>query len=259
MRFGTSSHKGATVIGLLMMGLLSACGTASTTNTTSPATNSGNSGAFHAPGSASVTTTTVPVAAYVHSWNWTVDLQSGYKFSGVIEAALPEHISDARAVAPGVDAQSIISSCSPNPESDAVVPLYGTVVNNTPNFSTSIEFELGLSILSSWDRNPGYQDVATSSGCIQMGDGGVGVGAWATSSANLGPNSFAEYYGYLIIPNYYTPAAPNGSQSVFAQDAIDIQQVVSGESITSMTVTGPGVPTASSPIPLDGITFQSGL
>ena len=159
------------------------------------------------------TDTTAPgTASLTSSGGYSEALGSGYTASGSLELGSVQH------AAPNLRVGNVVlgAACTVNNETDAVVPWTLTITNTTASFSLT---GLGATALlvgpdgTSGISGGSYEYVVN--GQPQCADqatsdnGGAGSAAWEING--LEPQQSLTLAGFEIIPNYYSPANPNGA------------------------------------------------
>jgi len=187
-------------------------------------------------------------SVFVRTWSWTAATTDGYKYSGSFSDGNPVHAADAPQL-PGVDAADLFANCNVDSQTDAVIPISVTLTDDTPGFTTSLQFAMWMASLTEPELDVGAM-LSNGPQCVQMAWDNEGSGSWNVEW----PSQFTDGQGvqldaYVIIPNYYSPANPNGSTTAFAAANVQIGGVLpwgalgvpsNYQDLTSLK--GPGLP-----------------
>jgi hypothetical protein len=169
------------------------------------------------------TPSTEPVQSFsaVDQATWQVTEADGYKTTGTLARENPARIDDVAVHDDLIDRTAIAETCeSFDGETDALVPVYLSLKNDTAGFSNSaqVAFTLDSSYRSSnipptMDVIAGYSDGPE---CVTMGwmTAGGDDQAWVFS-CELEPGKKCSGYNYVILKDYFTPANPDGDFAVF--------------------------------------------
>jgi hypothetical protein len=182
----------------------------------------------------SAPTTVVSLGDLVNAWTIDEQAAGGYTFEAVLRTGAPRHVT------PGLGLGTLIAGagCSDlSAQTDAVIPAEISLQNTTPSFSAMAAVRFSFS--SSWanaEMEAQYSDGPT---CNTSQDQGFGL----QSTQPLLSNQSTTLYAFLVLHNYYTPAAPEGDPAVLASATlIPIQAHIeaSNATLTITNVSGPG-------------------
>lgn len=195
---------------------LAACGTASvpnaSTSTTSTLKVSRQSGT-----TTTTTTTTVPkrrdAPLVTVTGAFRMKLDGGYTASGVVSVGPPKHATPLK-----LGGAVVGEACTVDSQTDAAIPFQVRITNTTESFSLNdvsssvfITSRSDTSALSN-DVSDGIVNTEYSAGDqeeCETWDSDPGP-MWGYS---LSPNQYTSLSGFIIIPNYYSPAQPAGQVS----------------------------------------------
>jgi hypothetical protein len=143
------------------------------------------------------------------TWTITGSDDQGYSAQVTIAADDPVKIGDVTASS----GAPVASACSPDPETDALIPVSIEETNQSGSFSSILGFTLRSG--SSGFGNEGVRlasDVSFTSGteCIDpsaAGDDKIYGVQW---NDPIAPGAMASDTFYLVVYNYYSPANPSG-------------------------------------------------
>lgn len=115
------------------------------------------------------------------------------------------------------------SSCSVNPETDAVIPFQISVTNTTPNFSASPSIEVVID-------GPNDSLPTKVSAEIGYSEGPQCVNTLAFSPTDpLKPGASTYASGFFIASNYYSPAHPNGEPGLLKNAVLIVKPAFGSE------------------------------
>jgi hypothetical protein len=145
--------------------------------------------------------------------------------------------------------QDIADACSGfDPATDAVVPLTMRIASSTEGFSLNAKVSTNVE-----GGSTAFVQLAVNSTCA------IGLSSplstWAYT-CSLAAKQACSTSAYVILKNYFTPSAPNGTTGAFAQVSLLIGAVLS-DSDTFCTVTGatgPGIKTTQGVASPDVVT-----
>lgn len=133
------------------------------------------------------------------------------------------------------------SSCSVNPETDAVIPFQISVTNTTPNFSASPGIEVvadgpndslptKVSAEIGYSEGPQCVTFVPAPYAYPGDENGNGPDYLAFSPTDpLTPNASTYASGFFIASNYYSPAHPNGEPALLKNVVLIIKPAFSSE------------------------------
>jgi len=179
--------------------------------------------------SQSTTTTTTTPSTFTNTWSFSATGSNNYTESGTIAIGQVERfqqgLTNGNATAG--------SACTIDAQTDAVAPVMLTLTNTTPNFSMTGQYSIGEPLT---DQQPleGELDFTSGSQCFGSSTGSNSAGVTCT----LGAGQTCTVFGFVILPNYYSPAFPSGDSSELASVALTV--VAEPFSNGWQTCTGPG-------------------
>jgi hypothetical protein len=148
-----------------------------------------------------------PIRSPVATWTFILYGAGGYSEKVTIEAGAVEQyhagLTNGNAVAG--------SSCTLDPQTDAVVPVMISAINTTPNFNVPVEVDWGFGHGIMFEGEWG-------SGGSQCDTGGYDPDLPVASlvGAATGPQSGVALDGFFEFPGYYSPSDPSGDPQMLS-------------------------------------------
>ena len=164
----------------------------------------------------------------------------GYSVQAEVDVYRPAH-ADNPPMLPYTSRQGV-QSCTFNATTDAVIPVSFTPTNTTSNFPATLGLVLNADASASsggLDTNALQADTVFSSGpsCSSLNDGSstsLYNVHWDTATSPGG----VEYDAiYLVVPNYYTPAHPDGNTALLRGVVLDIGPTINQNGGTTIPET----------------------
>lgn len=180
-----------------------------------------------------------------NTWNWTSTQDGGYTETVTFEVGAPLKLSTSPYYYNNYDTGAVTLEagdyCSVDSVRDAVVPYRLTVANSTTGFDAQV----GANLTMTLDVESLYSDGGE---CQSAGD------AFGVQSVEaLSPGEDIVNRGFIILSDYYTPAAPTGDPAVISEELVTVNSSTDDNSrvwaLAKPGVSGPGVRTASYGIP----------
>jgi hypothetical protein len=203
-----------------------------------------------------------PAGGTVNTWTASATASGGYSETISILTGHVEHAKDGATNGPDVAGQA----CSFNSTTDALVPVVINLTNTTSDFSSTVGYDIGfvgsdasaISFEGSYTGGEQCDGASSDEESSSINGNSVGLSAQHTSTTD----------GFLILPNYYSPAHPNGTTALLADIVLSIsadQEINTSDSDSSTdytvnSVTGPGVESSDGSWSFDlaGTTPSSG-
>jgi hypothetical protein len=176
----------------------------------------------------------------LRSWSWKSDNSDGYSSTFKLEIGAPSGLSHAPLL-PGFPATSAVSSpCSDfDAAIDGLVPIKLTIRNVTRGFAETA----GAGLLSDRASAEAVANYSSGATCEQFDN----ASTWG-SSCQLEPGQKCQTYGYLILPNFFSPNAPKGDASLLADIVLSaVDDSTPEQNVTGGTGPGGGSDLMSSP------------
>jgi len=204
---------------------LAACGSPTTSTTTT---------------TTSTTTTTAPSGrststSLTSSGTFTAHIPGGYTASGLVQIGPPQSEAD---ITTAIAGDLLGSACALNSQTDAAIPWTLTFTNTTAGFSfTSGGVQVDLLRVGYGPLDVpldlSYEfDVGGQIQCANQVNGGNGGQDTAGWSLALTPQQRVILGGFIIVPNYFSPAQPHGDTSELSKAALGIQVASAGQDAT---------------------------
>jgi len=249
-RFGANTGWASLAMSLV---LLAGCGSSPSATNSVEVTIPSNAGGGRPPAAASgIDITTLSARSQL-----TLTRSGGYTFGVEIAIGAPVHISPQAILTAGGMTLTAGTACAANPATDAAVPLTVTVTNHTSGFPAVGSYSLAaLQVDAIGNEAPDLEEAfETGPTCHGMGGGAADASGGAVTR-ELNPDSSSTSPAFVIIHNYYSPAAPDGDKSLLhtayllANGSVD----ESNNQLVASAGAGLGVKTEISgvAIPLDG-------
>jgi hypothetical protein len=134
------------------------------------------------------------------------------------------------------------TACQVNPQTDAIEPFELMVANTTTKFSASPGIE--MMALAPHEASPDLRaeiDYSNGPQCITFTpEASAETGGELAFSPNepLAPEKSTSAQGFLIAPNYYSPAHPQGDPALMRETIVAVQPQTGGEAYSVSSATG---------------------
>ena len=135
----------------------------------------------------------------------------------------PEQQRCARPRALSSGGNTLGSSCPFNSETDAVIPFVLNVHNTTSSFSLTSAWEVIVTATAPAADGEALDLLVEGDGQPQCAGAGQVSGSPITNFRfNQQPGQSTQVGGFLILPNYFSPASPTGSPSILTDIAFQV-------------------------------------
>ena len=182
------------------------------------------------------TVPSLPAGQLINTYSFTETEAGGYTFSGSLSLGAPEVFRN------GITEGNLTagSACTINSQTDAVIPGVLTVDNTTQSFSAigGAEFQWNSGAIGGVEI--GYTDGAQCEG-ENSGGSSNSFGIESTDPEPDGEGATGDLF--IVIPDYYSPADPNGDSSLLVNvdlQLVDLVDSTHNLDIAPQTVSGPG-------------------
>jgi hypothetical protein len=176
-----------------------------------------------------------PISSPAATWTFILYGAGGYSEKASIEAGAVERyhagLTNGDAVAG--------SSCTLDPQTDAVVPVMISVTNTTPNFNVPVQVDWGFGQGVMFEGEWG----SSGSQCNDGTEDPVEVDSSLVSTDPIAPQTSVAIDGFFEFPGYYSPSEPSGDPQMLSEWEISVSATNSGTFALGGggPATGPGV------------------